>query len=326
MSTNILILSLIKDYLDYLEIEKGRSPKTRENYGRYLNNFLDFVQNEKKTKKESMKPDIITQDIVRAYRIFLNRTPRHFASDSRQSAQSANTASIKKNTQSYYLIALRNFLKYLAKRDIKSLTAEKIELPKTDERQIEIIDYDELERLLNIPKTNSLKGLRDKAILEMLFSAGLRVSELCNLNRGDISLKKSEFSVKGKGGKIRMVFLSETAKNALKNYLDKRSDVEEALFVSYSKSAALKTLGRIIPRAIERLIKFYATRAGISKKITPHTLRHVFATDLLQNGADLRSVQMLLGHSNISTTQIYTHLTNKELKEVHRAFHDRKRK
>ncbi len=301
------LLSLIKDYLDYLEIEKGRSPQTRENYEQYLNRFLNFSAQYLGKNKESMEPGSITQDLVRAYRIFLNRQ------------------NIKKNTQSYYLIALRNFLKYLSKRDIGALAAEKIELPKLQERQIEIIDYDELERLLEAPKTDFLRGLRDKAILEMLFSTGMRVSELCGLNRDSLNLKKSEFSIRGKGGKIRLVFLSENAKSHLKNYLDKRQDMEEALFVSYSRSNSPKVLGRIIPRAVERLLKFYAKVAGISKKISPHTLRHLFATDLLQNGADLRSVQLLLGHSNVSTTQIYTHLTDRELGEIHRAFHARRR-
>jgi len=166
----------------------------------------------------------------------------------------------------------------------------------------------------------------DKAILEVLFSTGLRVSELCHLNRDSINLERGEFSVKGKGGKIRLVFLSESAKTALKRYLDKRTDLEESLFITFKKSEKNESRGRMTPRTIERLINYYTRKAGIVKKVTPHTLRHLFATDLLQNGADLRSVQILLGHSNISTTQIYTHITDKELKEVYQAFHDRKRK
>jgi site-specific recombinase XerD len=293
------VRTLLKDYLDYLEIEKNRSPKTRENYEHYLNGFLEITG----VKSSSD----ITEEKVRAFRIALARRE------------------IKKITQNYYVIALRNFLKYLAKRDIKAIAPEKIELPKTPSRQIAIIEYGDMERLLDAPKGGDLRALRDKAILETFFSTGLRISELCNLSRY-IDIDRGELTVRGKGDKLRIVFLSDRAKKALKNYLAKRGDADEALFISLSKSAKPKILGKIIPRTVQRLVNFYARKAGIADHITPHQLRHQFATDLLLNGADLRSVQSLLGHSNISTTQIYTHLTNKELREVHKSFHGRRRK
>jgi len=307
---------LVKQYLEYLEIEKNRSKKTVENYRRYLKRFLYFLAKNNNRQSNSLDAKNITQDIVRQYRLFLNRL------------ENSNLLSgeLKKNTQNYYVIALRGLLKYLAKIGVKSLTAEQVELAKISPHEIDIISYDDLERLLAAPEVNSLSGLRDKAILETLFSTGLRVSELCHLNRDDINLERGEFSVLGKGDKIRLVFLSTWAKEILKNYLAKRQDVEDALFVSFPKSKKAKSFTRLTPRSIQRLLRFYAAKAGISRKVTPHTLRHLFATDLLQNGADLRSVQLLLGHSNLNTTQIYTHLTNKELKEIHQAFHGLRRK
>ncbi|MDE2018852.1 MAG: tyrosine-type recombinase/integrase [Patescibacteria group bacterium] len=230
---------------------------------------------------------------------------------------------LKKLTQSYYIIALRNFLKYLAKRDVKSLAAEKIELPKAPSRQIEVLEYGDLERLLAAPKGDGMRDLRDRAILETFFSTGLRLAELCSLLR-NVDLRRGELSVRGKGDKLRVVFLSDSAKKAIEDYLKKRTDVEEKLFVSLDKSG--KVIGKITPRAVQRLVARRAKEAGIPKNVHAHLLRHSFATDLLVNGADIRSVQELLGHSNISTTQIYTHLTNKELKEVHEAFHGRRRK
>lgn len=310
------IQKLLTDYLDYLEIERNRSPKTRENYEHYLKEFLEF------TKAKS--PDDITDDAIRNFRLALARpnfSKKNLGGQARP---------LKKITQNYYVIALRNFLKYLSKRDIKTVAAEKIELPKTPSRQIEIIEYAELERLLNAPNEGTLRSLRDKAILETLFSTGLRISELCALKRY-IDIDRGELSIRGKGDKLRIVFLSDRAKKAIKNYLDKRTDADEALFISLTKSSTLnpqpsKIIGRIIPRTVQRLVNYYARKAGIADHITPHQLRHQFATDLLMNGADLRSVQSLLGHSNISTTQIYTHITNKELREVHKSFHGRRRK
>jgi site-specific recombinase XerD len=229
---------------------------------------------------------------------------------------------LKKATQSYYVIALRNFLKYLVRRGMEVLPPETIELPRVARRDIEVLSYDELERLLDSPKGTDLRALRDRAVLETLFSTGLRLSELCALPR-TLDIARGEFSVRGKGEKIRVVFISERAKGALKMYLEKRSDVEDALFVSLSRAG--KVLGPITPRAVERLVEFHARRAGIAKRVHPHELRHSFATDLLINGADLRSVQELLGHANVATTQVYTHLTNKELREVHKSFHGKRR-
>jgi site-specific recombinase XerD len=291
------IENLLNNYLNYLEIERNRSLKTRENYERYLRAFLKFG-NIKKVQD-------ITLDLVRNFRLFLARK------------------GIKKNTQSYYIIALRNFLKYLSKNDITALAPEKIELPKIPERQIEILDYKNLERLLEAPSGSDLRSLRDRAILETLFSTGLRISELCSLNRY-IDLERGEITVRGKGEKLRLVFLSERAKKVLREYLNKRSDADESLFISLNKKGGI--VGRITPRAIQRLVSFYSRKAGIPKNVTPHQLRHAFATDLLIGGADLRSVQALLGHSSITTTQIYTHLTNKELRAIHRAFHGRRRR
>lgn len=286
----------LKDYLDHLEIEKNRSIKTKANYQRYLKKFLEF--------SKISKPEQISQDLIRQYRLWLNRQ------------------SLKKNTQNYYLIALRNFLKYLAKRDIKTLAADKIELGKQSERQVIFLEEKEIERLLSAPAAAS----RDRAILELLFSTGLRVSELCGLNRDSLNLNSGEFAVRGKGDKVRLVFLSEAAREALKNYLENRKDADEALFIRRVKNPAKENNLRLTTRSVERLVKYYAAKAGIAKKITPHSLRHSFATDLLINGADIRSVQALLGHSNITTTQIYTHVTDKQLREIHKTFHGKRRK
>ena len=295
-------------FLEYLEIEKGRSKRTIRSYSSYLSKFFEFLEKFLKKPQEKIKVEEIDLKAIRKFRLFLN------------------SKGLKKKTQSYYLIALRNFLRYLAKEDIKALPAEKIELPKNETYEIEIISFEELERLLNAPKGNSLKELRDKAIMELIFSCGLRVSELCALNRDQINLNLDEFPVKGKGGKIRLVFLSKFAKKALKEYLQKRIDPHPALFVTFSGKKSPQNFRRITPRTVQRIIEFWRKKAGIVKKVTPHTLRHMFATDLLQNGADLRAVQMLLGHSSISTTQVYTHLTDKTLKEIHQAFHAKRRK
>ena len=291
-------------FLEYLEIEKGRGVKTVENYDRYLNRFLQFAK--------VSKPAQITEQMVREFRITLNRSP-------------GVTSTMKKNTQNYHLIALRAFLKFLRKRDVASLNPERIELAKQSPRDLDLITADELNRLMNAPKGDELQQLRDRAMLELLFSTGLRVSELCNLN-SDIDLTRDEFAVRGKGEKVRVVFLSESAKKAIAAYLKRRGDMSEALFVSYGRGGAKgKDLPRITPRSVERLVKSYATRAGITRKVTPHVIRHSFATDLLENGADLRSVQALLGHANIATTQVYTHVTDKHLREVHKAFHGKRR-
>jgi site-specific recombinase XerD len=293
------------EFLEYIEIEKGRGIKTVENYDRYLSRFLNFA----KVKA----PGAITEGMVREFRISLNRAE-------------GVAGTMKKNTQNYHLIALRAFLKFLRKRDIESLNPERIELAKTGGRDLDLITADELNRIMKSPSGDSLSALRDRAILELLFSTGLRVSELCNLNQ-DIDLTRDQFSVRGKGEKVRVVFLSSSAKEAVAAYLKKRGDMGEALFVSYGRGRGkTKDLPRLTPRSVERMVKQHAIKAGITRKVTPHVIRHSFATDLLENGADLRSVQALLGHANIATTQVYTHVTDKHLLEVHRAFHGKRRK
>ena len=321
------IENLLKDYLAYLEVERGRSKKTTENYKHYLRRFLAFA------KIKSVGD--INADLIRDYRLWLNRQPVRQAQ--------GKPGGLKKITQNYHIIALRNFLKYLAKRDIKSMAADKIELARQAPREVEFLEGDELVRLLRSPDGDSLRSLRDRALLEMLFSTGLRVSEICNLNRDSFNLDKGEFSVRGKGDKIRVVFISETAKVALKSYLAKRKDIEPALFVrtpkgkgSLGKVDAIQVKTgkaqkvrlsemRLTPRSVQRIIKQYAIKAGITRRVTPHTMRHSFATDLLMSGADIRSVQAMLGHSSITTTQIYTHITDKQLREIHKNFHGKKR-
>lgn len=297
-----------REFLEHLEIERGRSLKTVENYDRYLNRFFEF--------SGIKDPEEIKEELVREYRLWLNRQLSGTKSDSQKEF-------LKKRTQNYYLIALRSFLRYLAKRNIKSLSPEKIELAKVSERSIDFISGQELKRLIEGACGNDLKSLRDRAILELLFSTGLRVSELCSL-QSDINLESDEVSIRGKGDRVRVVFLSPSAKEALKEYLKKRTDFDEALFIQLGKNASGKKNLRLTPRSVERIVKYYATKAGITKKVSPHVLRHSFATDLLQNGADLRAVQMLLGHSNIATTQIYTHITDKHLREIHQKYHNKK--
>ena len=299
------IEKLKREFLEYLEITRGRSVKTIENYDRYLNRCIGFIG--------ARKPEDITEEKIREFRLWLNR-------------QTGTAGTMKRKTQNYYLIALRAFLKYLAKRGVKALSPETIELAKVPERSLDLITPRELERLLAAPDTTTLAGLRDKAILETLFSTGLRVSELCSLP-SDIDLHSDELSIRGKGGKVRVVFFSDSAKRALKDYLTKRKDMGDALFVSVgrSKKKAKEDAPALTRRSVERIVKHYAIKAGVSKKVTPHTMRHSFATDLLSNGADLRSVQMLLGHANISTTQIYTHITDKALHDTHKKFHSKRK-
>ena len=302
---------LKREFLEHVEIEKGNSLKTVNNYDHYISRFLEFAK--------ISEPRDITDDKIREFRLFLNRQP-----GVKVRGQSAST--LKKNTQNYYLIALRTFLKYLMKRRITSLPPDRIDLAKIKERSLDLISVDELNRLLKAPlvenisgkKDDTLKIFRDKAILELFFSTGLRLSELCSLNR-DLDLSKDEFSIRGKGEKVRVVFLSDSAKDAIRQYLKNRKDLDEPLFIQYSSNAGKSN--RLTPRSIERIVKYYAIKAGISKKVTPHVIRHSFATDLLSNGADIRSVQMMLGHANIATTQIYTHITDKQLRDVHKKFH-----
>lgn len=298
-----------RKFFEYLEIERGRSVKTVLNYERYIDRFINFS----KVKDVSL----ITEEQVREFRLHLNRQSG--------TKVGGRYEPMKRRTQNYYLIALRAFLKYLRKRGVTSLSPERIELAKVSERSLDLISENELNRLLNAPKTDTLEGKRDRAILELLFSTGLRISELCSLSIDDVDLTRDEFPVRGKGDKIRVVFLSDAAKMAIKDYLAARKDMEDALFIRYGKKAHIGEEARVTPRVVQRLLKHYAAKVGITRKVTPHVIRHSFATDLLSNGADLRSVQALLGHANIGTTQIYTHVTDSHLREVHKKFHGRKK-
>lgn len=299
-------------FLEYVEIERGRSLKTISNYDHYLTRFLSHANIE--------TPEQLTYECVREFRLWLNRQP------ARKDHRFADTATLKKKTQNYHLIALRSFLKFLRKMGIEdSLSPDRIELAKVAERELDLMTSSELERLLSAPKGLTLAELRDRAILELLFSTGLRVSELCRLNR-DLDLSRGEFAVRGKGEKVRVVFLSDEVKNILKAYLKERKDFDDALFIRFSRGSDQNDDSlRLTPRSVERIVRHYAISVGISKKVTPHVIRHSFATDLLENGADLRSVQVLLGHSNIATTQIYTHVTDRQLRDIHEKFHGKRR-
>jgi site-specific recombinase XerD len=320
------IQELKTQFLEYLEIEKGRASKTVDRYDRYLTLFLKQTQ--------ITNPKDITNEKIREFRIWLNRRPGakayHLLGE-----RAKEGGTLAKKTQNYYLIALRVFLKFLARRGVTSLPADNIELAKVGERSIDLISLSELRRLLDAPnqEQNPERRARDKAILELLFSTGLRVSELCSLNT-DLDLDMDEFSIRGKGGKVRVVFLSDEAKKAIREYLSLRRDLSEALFVTIDKNRQARSLNKktgqkissevsgLTSRSVERIVKRYATIAGITKKVTPHVIRHVFATDLLSNGADIRSVQSMLGHSSIITTQIYTHVTDKHLRDIHKKFHN----
>jgi len=295
---------LILDYIEHIEVEGGRSAKTAENYRLYIERFVEFT--------DDIAVDKITTEIIRKYRLWLNRY------------KNVNEDELATITQSYHLIALRGFLGYLSKRDITSLSPDKIELPKISRKQVTFLHYDEIERLLEQINTTTEDGLRDRAIIELLFSSGLRVSELVNLNREHINIARREFMVRGKGQKDRPVFISESASTHVNNYLQERTDSLQPLFISYSRNNVPNTSGnyrRLGARSIQRIINKYTRLAGITKHVSPHTMRHSFATDLLMNGADIRSVQVMLGHSNISTTQVYTHVTDEHLREVHEKFH-----
>ncbi len=297
---------LKQQFLEYIEIERGRSMKTVENYDHYLTRFLSFIKTDNPTE--------IKDETVRQFRLWLNRQLTGH--------DKTKQDTLSKKTQNYYLIAIRAFLKYLARQEIKTLPSERIELAKTGERTLDLITHAELERLLNAPNGTDIKSLRDKAILELLFSTGLRVSELCSLT-SDINLNSDELSVRGKGGKVRVVFISDEAKKSVKEYLKARKDMGDGLFVHVGKEVVNKQANPLHKRTVERIVKQYAIKAGISKRVTPHMLRHCFATDLLGNGADIRSVQALLGHSSIITTQIYTHVTDKHLHDIHKKYHNK---
>lgn len=293
------------EFLEYLEIEKGRSQKTISNYDHYLTRLEDF--------SGDINVSDINQDMLRKWRLWLNRLGTN-ASDE-----------LQKNTLNYHLIALRSFLKWCAKRDINAISADKIELAKTSRKQVSFLTTEELNTLFAQPDVSTLQGLRDRSILELLFSSGLRVSELTGLNKEQINLNKREFTVRGKGQKDRPIFISPASANWLQKYINERNDTIPALFIRHGKNRSAEdrsgNYGRLTPRSVQRMVARYALLAGITKHVSPHTLRHSFATDLLMNGADLRSVQALLGHSNIATTQIYTHVTDPHLKKIHEQFH-----
>ena len=296
----------VVDYLEYLELEKNRSQRTIANYDRCLQRLVQFAG-------ADLTTDQIDLQLVRRWRLWLNRRLGQTASDD-----------LSMTTQNYHLIVLRNFLRYLGRADIPSLNPAQIELANTQRPQVSFLDLDEVNRLLSSLVGNNVRQLRDRAIIELLFSSGLRVSELVNLNRDHVNLNRQEFMVRGKGQKDRLVFVSDTAADCVRTYLDRRDDHWPALFINHAQTKH-SSPNRLTARSVQRIISHQALLAGITKKVTPHTLRHSFATHLLTNGADLRSIQMLLGHSNISTTQIYTHLTDLNLKQVHRTFHSKNR-
>lgn len=292
------------DFLEYLEIEQNRSQKTIANYDHYLTRLSDFAGD--------IAVSDINPELIRKWRLWLNRLGSNVSDE------------LQKNTQNYHLIALRSFLKFCAKRDIPALPADKIELAKTVRKQVTFLNESELQRVFDQPSLDKIGGLRDRAILELLFSSGLRVSELVGLDRDHINLKRREFMVRGKGQKDRPIFISDAAAQWLQLYLNKRQDTTKPLFVRYGGRKTVDTSGnfhRLTARSVQRIVAHYALLAGITKHVSPHTLRHSFATDLLMNGADLRSVQAMLGHSNIATTQIYTHVTDPHLKKIHEKFH-----
>lgn len=300
----MLFLKVKTDFLEYLEIEQGRSQKTLANYDHYLTRLSDFAGD--------IQIKDITPELVRKWRLWLNRLGTNVSDE------------LQKNTLNYHLIALRSFLKFCAKRDIPALPPDKIELAKTVRKQVTFLSSEEVERLFAEPDIQTVPGARDRAILELLFSSGLRVSELVGLDRDHINLKRREFMVRGKGQKDRPIFISPEAAEWIQHYLEKRQDTSKPLFLRYGGSKQTDLSGdyrRLTARSVQRLVSHYALLAGITKHVSPHTLRHSFATDLLMNGADLRSVQAMLGHSNIATTQIYTHVTDPHLKSVHEKFH-----
>jgi site-specific recombinase XerD len=303
-NTLMLYEEAVGQFLEYLELEQNRSAKTIQNYSHYLNRLSDFAGD--------IKLADLDDDMVRKWRLWLNRLGTNTSDE------------LSKTTQNYHLIALRGFLRWCAKREIPTLAADKIELARTRRPQVTFLNPEELERLFSQPKLETTVGLRDRAILELLFSSGLRVSELVGLDRDHVNLKRREFMVRGKGQKDRPIFISQDAADWIQKYIDKRQDNTKPLFIRYSGSKKVDLSGnftRLTARSIQRMVARYARLAGITKHVSPHTLRHSFATDLLMNGADLRSVQAMLGHSNIATTQIYTHVTDPHLKEVHEKFH-----
>ncbi|MFH0749563.1 MAG: tyrosine-type recombinase/integrase [Candidatus Gottesmanbacteria bacterium] len=322
------LYQLINEFLEYLEIERNVSPLTIRNYGHYLNRFIDYLVGtplssvphtvemlkEQSEKRKIIPMSSVTAESIRQYRLYLSRYVDEHGTG------------LKRVTQNYHLIAIRSFLKYCAKRDVETVSADKIDLPKAESRSIKFLEREQIERLMNMPEISTNEGMRDKAILEMLFSTGLRVSELIKLNRDQINLDRKEFGVIGKGRRARIVFLSDSAVDWINRYLKTRDDDLDPLFIRYAgkKPEEHDVHGesvRLSARSVERLVEKYVKKARLPIKITPHGLRHSFATDLLSAGADLRAIQEMLGHKNISTTQIYTHVTNPQLRAIHERFH-----
>jgi len=318
--SNQPIIKHITAFLEYLEIERGAAAKTQENYGRYLNKFGQWL---KMTKNENLKPHELTPEHIWNYRLYLSRAP----------ISEKNKKTLSKKTQNYYLIALRNLLTYFTDKDIESLPADKVKLAKDKTAQVpKFLTLEQIEKLLLSPDTSHNIGIRDRAILETLFSTGLRVAELVALNRDQLKIKNDtkdiELGIVGKGGRARTVYFSERAVKWLKEYLKTRNDDDKALFINYKpgkNDIDSPTSRRLTSRSVERIMEKYSKIAGLPIMATPHTLRHSYATDLLNQGVDIRTVQELLGHRNIATTQIYTHVTNKRLREVHRKFHSGRR-
>jgi len=305
------IIKHLPDFLDYLEIDKGLSNKTQENYSRYLNRFSNWLF---EVEKHGLLPHQLTPELVWKYKVYLSRKT--------QSEKSGDP--LKKSTQNYYLIALRALLSFFADRDITSLPSEKIKLAKQPKsNKIHFLQLEQIKDLVESPNTIDEIGLRDRSILEGLFSTGMRVSELASLDREPFNKAKEflEIGIKGKGKKVRTVYFSTRALIWIKKYLNKRSDIDPSLFINYKPGAENADSRRLSVRSIENIVKKYSAIAGLPTMTTPHTLRHSYATDLLNNGVDLRSVQEFLGHSDISTTQIYTHVTNKKLKEIYKKHH-----
>lgn len=302
------IAKKVDEFLEYLQIEKGCSPLTIRDYKHYLTRFINWMN----TKGIRQELRDINSDVVRNFRVYLAGLPGE------------NKALMSRRTQGYHVIALRSFLKWLIRNDYQVMAPDKIELPKVEERQVKFLSGEQVDRLLNAPTLSTIQGKRDKAILEVLFSTGLRVSELTKLDRDKIDLERREFGIIGKGGKARVVFLSQRATDWIIKYLNERNDHYKPLFIHHKGVSAPGTPDekmRLTVRSVQRMVKKYAHKMKLPVEVTPHVMRHSFATDLLMAGADIRSVQEMLGHKNISTTQIYTHVTNKQLRDIHKAFH-----